>query len=52
VLGDMDLFCVHGESVSGKYVEWARAKQTEPAGTAGMKATEVTRYIRTFTESS
>ena len=41
VLGDMDLFCVLGESVSGKYVEWAQAKHHEPAGTIGMKATEV-----------
>ena len=50
MLGDMDLFCVHGESVSRKYVEWARAKHTEPAGTAGMKATEVSILYTHFTE--
>ena len=41
VLGDMDLFCVDGERLSGKYVDWAKAKCNEPAGTVGMKATEV-----------
>ncbi|XP_065897013.1 uncharacterized protein [Dysidea avara] len=41
VLGDMDLFFVQGESMSGKYVELAQAKHHEPAGTVGMKATEL-----------
>ena len=41
MLGDMDLFFVQGESMSGKYVELAQAKHHEPAGTVGMKATEV-----------
>lgn len=30
-----------GQSVSGKYVEWTEAKLHEPAGTYGMKASEV-----------
>ena len=41
VLGDMDLFCIDGENLSGEYVRWARAKFTEPSGTRDMKATEV-----------
>ena len=41
VLADMDLLCMDGQSVSGKYVEWTEAKLHEPAGTYGMKASEV-----------
>ena len=41
LLGDMGLFWTEGERLSGKYVEWAKAKHFEPAGTAGMKAPEV-----------
>ena len=41
VLGDMSLFWIEGKQPSGKYVKWAKAKQREPAGTAGMKAPEV-----------
>ena len=41
VLGDMDLFCVQGETLSGKYLDWAKEKFNEPAGTHGLKATEV-----------
>ena len=44
VLGDMDLFCVQGEALSGKYLNWAKQKFTEPAGTPGLKATEVYTY--------
>ena len=41
VLGDMDLFCVQGETLTGKYLKWAKQKFTEPAGTRGLKPTEV-----------
>ena len=41
VLADLDLLCLDGRSVSGKYVEWTEAKLHEPAGTCGMKASEV-----------
>ena len=41
VLGDMDLFCVQGKTLSGKYLKWAKEKFTEPAGTQGLKPTEV-----------
>ena len=41
VLGDMDLFCVQGETLTGKYLNWAKEKFTEPAGTRGLKPTEV-----------
>ena len=41
VLSDMDLLCMDGQSVSGKYVEWTETKLHEPAGTYGMKASEV-----------
>lgn len=41
VLGDIDLFCIDGEHLSGKYVEWAKAKRNEPAGSPGLKASEV-----------
>ena len=41
VLGDMSLFWTEGKRPSGKYVKWAKAKQKEPGGTAGMKAPEV-----------
>ena len=41
VLGDMDLFCVQGEALSGKYLKWAKEKFTEPVGTRGLKPTEV-----------
>ena len=41
VLGDMGLFWIEGKQLSGRYVEWAKAKRSEPAGTAGMKAPEV-----------
>lgn len=41
VLTDMDLLCLDGQSVTGKYVEWTEMKLHEPAGTCGMKASEV-----------
>ena len=41
VLGDMGLFWIDSEQLSGSYVEWAKAKCDEPAGTSGMKAPEV-----------
>lgn len=41
VLGDMGLFWIDSEKHSGNYVDWAKAKQREPAGTARMKAPEV-----------
>ena len=41
MLGDMDLLCIHGKHLSGKYVKWAKAKCCDPSGTPGMKATEV-----------
>ncbi|XP_065897018.1 uncharacterized protein [Dysidea avara] len=41
VLGDMDLLCIHGKHLSGKYVKWAKAKCCDPSGTPGMKATEL-----------
>ena len=41
VLSDMDLFCVQGETLTGKYLKWAKEKFNEPAGTKGLKATEV-----------
>ena len=41
VLGDMGLFWIDREQLSGSYVEWAKAKRDEPAGTTGMKAPEV-----------
>ena len=37
----MDLFCVQGETLTGKYLNWAKEKFTEPAGTHGLKPTEV-----------
>ena len=45
VLGDMGLFWKEGERLSGHYVEWAKAKRNEPAGTAGMKAPEVLNFV-------
>ena len=41
VLGDMDLFWIHEEDLTGKYVDWAKKKFHEPSGTHGLKATEV-----------
>ena len=41
VLGDMGSFWTEGGQLSGNYVEWAKAKHKEPAGTVGMKAPEV-----------
>ena len=41
VLGDMDLFCVQGETLTGKYLDWANEKFNEPAGTHGFKPAEV-----------
>ena len=41
MLCDMDLFCVQGKTLSGKHLKWAKEKFTEPAGTDGLKATEV-----------
>ena len=37
----MDLCCLDGRSVTGKYVEWTEMKLHKPAGTFGMKASEV-----------
>ena len=51
VLTDMDLLCFDGQSLTGKYVEWADMKLHEPAGTPGMKPSEVhitPVYIRTY----
>ena len=45
VLGDMDLFCVQGETLSDKYLKWAKEKFTEPSGTKGLKATEVCIHV-------
>ena len=41
VLGDMDLFCLQGETLTGKYLDWADEKFNEPAGTHGLKPAEV-----------
>ena len=41
MLGDMDLFCIQGETLTGKYLDWANEKFNEPAGTHGLKPTEV-----------
>ncbi|XP_065896970.1 uncharacterized protein [Dysidea avara] len=41
VLGDMGLFWDDKGHLSSKYMEWAKQKSDEPAGTAGMKATEL-----------
>lgn len=41
VLGDMGLFWIDKQQLSGKYVDWAKAKYSEPAGTDRMKASEV-----------
>ena len=41
VLTDMDLLCFDGQSLPGNYVKWAAMKLHEPAGTPGMKASEV-----------
>ena len=48
VIGDMDLFCVQGKALSGKYLNWAKQKFTEPSGTRGLKATEVFLYMYVF----
>ena len=37
----MGLFWDDKGHLSSKYMEWAKQKSDEPAGTAGMKATEV-----------
>ena len=41
VLGDMSLFRKEEKQPSRKYMEWAKEKCNEPAGTTGMKAPEV-----------
>ena len=41
VLVDMDLFCLQGEKLTGKYLDWADEKFNEPAGTHGLKPAEV-----------
>jgi len=41
VLGDMGLFWEDKRHLTLKYMEWAKEKSREPAGTTGMKATEV-----------
>ena len=43
VLGDMGLFWME-KNLTKKYMEWATAKDIEPAGTKGMKAPEV-KYV-------
>ena len=40
-LGDMDLCCVQGDTLSDNYLDWAKEKFNEPAGTHGLKAAEV-----------
>lgn len=45
VLGDMSSFLTEGKQPIGKYVQWAKAKCREPAGTVGMKAPEVKSMI-------
>ena len=37
----MGLFWIDKQRLSGKYVEWAKEKYKEPAGTDRMKASEV-----------
>ena len=37
----MDLFCLQGEALTGKYLDWADEKFNEPAGTHGLKPAEV-----------
>jgi len=44
VVGDMGLFWDDKEHRSTKYMEWAKEKSDEPAGTAGMKASEVSKH--------
>ena len=51
VLGDMDLFCVQGKTLTGKYLKWAKEKFTEPAGTRGLKPTEVCRMHHTYVDA-
>ena len=41
VLGDMSLFWMKGEKLTGKYIEWGVAKSNDPPGTKGMRAPEV-----------
>ena len=41
MLTDLDLLCLDGESLPSQYVEWSEMKLHEPAGTYGLKASEV-----------